>query len=94
MKDVKLLEIYKPIFGMIHLEALPGTPDYSGDVKSIISKAKKEAEIYKESGIDAVIIENMHDVPYLKRKVGPEIGPAHGNRIAVCMDDGGIRKRF
>ena len=73
MKDVKLLEIYKPIFGMIHLEALPGTPDYSGDVKSIISKAKKEAEIYKESGIDAVIIENMHDVPYLKRKVGPEI---------------------
>lgn len=73
MKDVKLLEIHKPIIGMIHVGALPGTPDYGDDVKSIIAKAKKEAEIYKEFGIDSVIIENMHDVPYLKKGVGPEI---------------------
>jgi len=73
MKEIQLFGVHKPIIGMIHAEALPGTPDYGGDVKSIISKAKKEAEIYKECGIDAVILENMHDVPYLKRKVGPEI---------------------
>ncbi len=29
--------------------------------------------MYRESGVDGIIIENMHDVPYLKGEVGPEI---------------------
>jgi len=73
MKEINLFGIKKPVIGMIHIDALPGTPNYGGDVKSIINKAKKEAEIYKDSGIDILMIENMHDAPYLKRKVGPEI---------------------
>src|SRR5262249_40553671 len=28
---------------------------------------------YGETGVDGVIIENMHDVPYLRGEVGPEI---------------------
>ena len=35
--------------------------------------AKQEARIYRECGVDGVIIENMHDVPYLRGEVGPEI---------------------
>jgi membrane complex biogenesis BtpA family protein len=73
MKQVKLFNIYKPVIGMIHISALPGTPNYKGSVKQIIEQAKREALIYKENGIDAIAIENMHDVPYLKRKVGPEV---------------------
>jgi membrane complex biogenesis BtpA family protein len=73
MKEINILGISKPIIGVIHIGALPGTPNYNGDVKSIISKANNEAVIYKDSGIDVVIIENMHDVPYLKRNIGPEI---------------------
>ena len=73
MKHLNLFNIYKPVIGMIHISALPGTPNFSGSVKQIIEQAKKEALIYKENGIDAIAIENMHDVPYLKRKVGPEI---------------------
>jgi len=73
MKHLNLFNIYKPIIGMIHVSALPGTPNYRGSVKQIIEQAKMEALIYKENGIDAIAIENMHDVPYLKRKVGPEI---------------------
>ncbi len=73
MKDVKVFNLTKPVIGMIHVPALPGTPKYSGDVKSIIEKVKQEASVYKDAGIDALAIENMHDVPYLKRKVGPEI---------------------
>ncbi len=69
----KIFNIEKPIIGMIHIEALPGTPNYKGDVNSIIKKAKKEAQIYKDTGIDSIMIENMHDVPYLKNHVGPEI---------------------
>ena len=70
---IKLFGKSKPVIGMIHVDALPGTPNYKGDVNSIISKAKNEAVIYKDAGIDAVAIENMHDVPYLNKNAGPEI---------------------
>ena len=73
MKHLNLFNIYKPVIGMIHVSALPGTPNYRGSVKQIIERAKRESLIYKENGVDAIVIENMHDVPYLKRKVGPEI---------------------
>jgi len=73
MKSIKLFNIHKPVIGMIHVDALPGTPDYKGDVKSIINKARKESAIYRDAGVDAIAIENMHDIPYLKRSVGPEI---------------------
>ena len=73
MKNKKLFGINKTVVGMIHVDALPGTPKYKGDVENIINSAVKEAMIYKNSGIDAIAIENMHDIPYLKRNVGPEI---------------------
>jgi len=60
------------VIGMVHLEALPGTPKYKGDLSHIIAKAVAEAQLYMSCGVDAVMIENMHDVPYC-RKVGPEI---------------------
>jgi uncharacterized protein len=70
---MKLFNIEKPIIGMIHIDSLPGTPKYSGSVKAIIEKAKKEAALYHSCGINALMIENMHDVPYLNRVVGPEV---------------------
>jgi membrane complex biogenesis BtpA family protein len=73
MKSKKLFGISKVVVGMIHVDALPGTPKYNGDVESIINKAVKESIIYKNSGIDAIAIENMHDIPYLNRNIGPEI---------------------
>jgi len=64
--------LQKGVIGMVHLEALPGTPKYAGDLSHVISKAVSEALLYKSEGVDAVMIENMHDVPYT-RHVGPEI---------------------
>ena len=58
---------------MIHVQALPGTPNNNLSPKHIIDQALSEALLYKELGIDALMIENMHDVPYLKNEVGPEI---------------------
>lgn len=63
----------KPVVGVIHVGALPGTPRSSQTVAELIASAKREARIYKESGVDGVIVENMHDVPYLRGAVGPEI---------------------
>jgi len=72
----KFLKIFKRrqvIVGMIHLKALPGTPNYQNNDAEIIEAALKEATIYKKAGIDALAIENMHDVPYIKNNVGHEI---------------------
>src|SRR5262245_782245 len=63
----------KPIIGMIHVGALPGTPANTQTVAKITAQAVREAIIYRACGIDGIITENMHDVPYRGRKVGPEI---------------------
>jgi membrane complex biogenesis BtpA family protein len=63
----------KPIVGVVHVGALPGTPRGSQRVSELVASAKQEARIYKDSGINGVIVENMHDVPYLRSEVGPEI---------------------
>ncbi|MFQ5610630.1 MAG: BtpA/SgcQ family protein [Anaerolineae bacterium] len=63
----------KSIIGMIHVEPLPGTPKFKSGLPQIIDKARAEAQVYKNAGIDALAIENMHDMPYLNRAVGPEI---------------------
>src|SRR5687767_1562713 len=63
----------KPIVGVIHVGALPGTPRSSCGVSELVALAESEARLYRESGVDGVIVENMHDVPYLRGEVGPEI---------------------
>lgn len=63
----------KPVIGVIHVGALPGTPRSSQSVSELVSSARSEARVYRESGVDGLIIENMHDVPYLRGEVGPEI---------------------
>ncbi len=65
--------VKKPVIAMIHVGALPGTPGYGGSVKNIIETVRSEAAMYKKAGVDAIAIENMHDIPYLKNHVGPEI---------------------
>ena len=62
------------VIGMIHVGALPGTPRAAKPLKELISDAVREAVIYRDADIDGIILENMHDRPYLKGgSVGPEI---------------------
>ncbi len=75
-KEKMLFGKKKSVIGMIHVGALPGAPKYNGDMKRLISTAVSEAEIYASGGVDALMIENMHDVPYLNRSAGPEITAA------------------
>lgn len=63
----------KSIIGMIHLLPLIGTPAYENNPGKIIETALQEADTYLKAGIDALMIENMHDLPYLNKEVGPEI---------------------
>jgi membrane complex biogenesis BtpA family protein len=63
----------KPVIGVIHVGALPGTPRSTQTVAKLVTTTRREAQFYRESGVDGVIIENMHDVPYMRGEVGPEI---------------------
>jgi membrane complex biogenesis BtpA family protein len=67
------MELNKTIIGMVHVAALPGTPRNSKRIAEISAAALFDAELLAEGGVDAIMIENMHDRPYLDRKVGPEI---------------------
>ncbi|MBI5709386.1 MAG: BtpA/SgcQ family protein [Candidatus Eisenbacteria bacterium] len=63
----------RALIGMLHLGALPGTPSAGAPLERVIETAVAEARIYREAGFHALMIENMHDRPYLKGAVGPEI---------------------
>jgi membrane complex biogenesis BtpA family protein len=68
-----LFGVPRALIGMIHLGALPGTPRASLPVDAIALAAVAEARIYAETGFHGLLIENMHDRPYQKGAVGPEI---------------------
>ena len=69
------------VIGMVHLEALPGTPKYKGDLGHIVAKAVAEAQLYKECGVDAVIVENMGDGPFAVK-----MDPAQTVALTVATD--------
>ncbi len=58
---------------MVHVGALPGTPKNNQQIESIVANTLTDARVLEEGGVDAIMIENMHDRPYLNRKVGSEI---------------------
>ena len=78
----ELFGVTKAMVGMVHVGALPGTPFASQSISAIIEQAVREAEMLVEAGFDAVMIENMHDRPYLRQEVGPEITAA----MAAVLD--------
>ena len=70
---MRMFDSPKPVIGMIHVQALPGTPANRLSLDKIIAAAVNEARIYRAAGVDGMALENMHDVPYLRGGVGPEI---------------------
>ena len=61
------------LIGMIHVRPLPGTPAFVS-FEQVLQKAQEEAEILSKFSLDGLIVENMHDTPYVKAKdLGPEV---------------------
>ncbi len=57
---------------MVHLRALPGTPGSTLRTSEIIALAIAEAQQLESAGFDALIVENMHDRPYLANASGAD----------------------
>ena len=58
--------------GMVHAGALPGSAGWRGDMHAVVAAAVRDAARLVEGGCDALIVENMHDTPYLRGRVLPE----------------------
>lgn len=68
-----LFGVPRALIGVVHLQALPGTPASKLNIAAIASIAVDEARLYRDAGFHGIMIENTHDRPYLKGSVGPEI---------------------
>jgi membrane complex biogenesis BtpA family protein len=66
----------RALVGMLHVGALPGTAESRHPVDRLIEQTVAEARIYQRAGFTALALENMHDRPYLKGAVGPEVTAA------------------
>ena len=81
----ELFQVEKPIIGVIHLQALPGAPRYSGrPMREIYAAAVADAKILAAGGIDGIIIENASDMPFRRpENIGPETVAA---LTAACLE--------
>ena len=72
-RAISLFKSAQPVVAMIHAGALPGTPASRHNLRDIVAQAEREARLYRDAGVDGLLIENMHDTPYMRGQVGPEI---------------------
>ncbi len=73
--------VKKSVIGMIHVPALPGSLSYDCGpyfnhydlaMEELAKRPLRELAIYQEMGVDAIMLENMHDVPYAKPPLASE----------------------
>jgi membrane complex biogenesis BtpA family protein len=56
----------KFLAAMIAVQPLPGSPLYGGDDKKILAGALSDIQHYGNAGVDVILLENSHDLPYIK----------------------------
>jgi hypothetical protein len=69
------------LIGMVHAGATPGSPRSRRGVRALAEQAAAEAAILVAAGFDGVIVENMHDAPYVN---GPH-DPATTAAMTRCV---------
>ena len=67
-----MVDLGRPILiGMVHLPALPGSPQNHLRLDDIIGRAVDDAATLKRAGFGAVIVENFGDAPFAADRVDP-----------------------
>ena len=80
----------KPVIGVVHAGALPGTPAGGATICELEKMVRAESAIYRDAGVHGIILENMHDVPYLRGGVGPEITAAMAILARAVKEESGL----
>lgn len=76
----------KPVIGMLHLPALPGSPGYGGDLATIREHVLNDARMLKRGGVHGLMIENFGDVPFFPDRV-PTHTVTHMTALAGAVLD-------
>jgi hypothetical protein len=61
-----------PIFGMVHLRALPGAPSFCGSMDLVIDAALADARAICDGGAAGIVFENFGDRPFVRGRAGAE----------------------
>ena len=69
----RLFPTSKPIIGMLHLLALPGTPGYGGDFEAVLARALDDAHALEAGGVDGILVQNRWDLAFVKDTSPPEV---------------------
>lgn len=69
MTDMQTYLASRPLIGMIHLPALPGSPRATEDLDALVEFALAEAAILERAGLDGAIVENVGDAPFFREEV-------------------------
>lgn len=78
----------KFLAAMVAVLPLPGSPLYDGDDRRVMDQALADLEAYQRAGVDSLIFENDHDLPYIQPPLD-ERGIALMTKIAKAA-----RERF
>ena len=57
--------------GMIHLPALPGSPQSELSIRECIDRVLRDADALQAGGVDGIIVENVFDVSFRSKRVDP-----------------------
>lgn len=63
----------RSLIGMVHVGALPSTPHSKRSVLQLREQAIAEAKVLVDAGYDGIIVENMHDRPYINPPHDPAV---------------------
>jgi membrane complex biogenesis BtpA family protein len=87
MKSARVLPP-KFLAAMIAVLPLPGSPLYKGNDQRVIDQALADLDIYKKAGVDSIIFENDHDLPYIQPPLDKK---AIALMTTICKE---ARKKF
>jgi membrane complex biogenesis BtpA family protein len=78
----------KFLAAMIAVLPLPGSPLYNGDDQRVKDQALADLDMYKKAGVDSIIFENDHDLPYIQPPLDEK---AIALMTEICIE---ARKKF
>ncbi len=87
---MKIVRTLPPKFlaAMIAILPLPGSPLYDSDDQKVMDQAMADLAVYQEAGVDSILLENDHDLPYIQP-------PLDEKGIALMIEiSKEVRKRF
>ncbi len=61
------------LIGMVHLLPTPGSPNWGGSMTDLLNAVERDADNLVAGGCDALLVENMADMPYLRGDVPAEV---------------------